>query len=297
MGLRKLGDGFYLYPGSPSTGFRVIEGGVVLIDPGHGSGRHKDLLREARRLGLEVKAQLVTHGHADHVSVCPKIGAPLFIHRFEFSIDESPLVREVLTFGSKAPEGFLAYAFPGEVRVHGIFEWGDELFGLRAINLNGHSPGMTGFLDVENGVLYAGDSLFGERVVEGVGLPYFVDYGSFLDSLNSLEKFVADGFTVVPSHGPVVSGEEATRLIDLNRRRVTSALELALELLSKPLSVDELAFHLMKAFEVEPTPKRLALNLVPARAIVAELYNRGDIGALIENGLKWVRNQGISPSG
>lgn len=90
MGFRKLGDTAYLYPGSPSTLIRVHEGKAVLVDPGHGSGRHKDLKREVRKLGLGVKLQLATHGHADHVSVCPKIDAPLLTHRFEFSIAKSP---------------------------------------------------------------------------------------------------------------------------------------------------------------------------------------------------------------
>ena len=127
MGLKKLGESAFLYPGSPSTLLRIVDGGAVLIDPGHGSGRHKDLRREARRLGLEIKAQLTTHGHADHVAVAPKISAPLFIHRFEFSIVESSFNRELLTFGSRAPEGFLVFQFQEEVKVHTVFEWGDEL--------------------------------------------------------------------------------------------------------------------------------------------------------------------------
>ncbi len=45
-----------------------------------------------------------------------------------------------MTFGSKAPERFLAFQFPGEVKVHAVFEWGDQLFGLKALRLNGHSP-------------------------------------------------------------------------------------------------------------------------------------------------------------
>ncbi|WP_324609483.1 MBL fold metallo-hydrolase [Thermococcus piezophilus] len=86
MALGRLGDSAHLYPGSPATLIGVFDEGCVLVDPDQGSGRHKDLKREVRKLGLDIKSQLVTHGHADHVSVAPKINAPLFIHRFEFSI-------------------------------------------------------------------------------------------------------------------------------------------------------------------------------------------------------------------
>ncbi|NJE84305.1 MBL fold metallo-hydrolase [Thermococcus sp. CX2] len=287
MALRRLGDSAYLYPGSPATLIRVFDEGCVLVDPGQGSGRHKDLKREVRKLGLDIKAQLATHGHADHVSVAPRINAPLFIHRFEFSIAESPLNRELLTFGSKAPKGFLAYQFPEEVKVHAVFEWGDEPFGLKAIRLNGHSPGMTGFLDEENGIIYAGDSFFGERLITAVGVPYFVEPELFKASIIELQNYVEKGYTLVPSHGKVVSGEEALKLLDFNLKRVEELEALIPGLLRTPMSLDELAFKIMGHYGVKVTPQKLALNLVPLRAIIAELYNEGKIEAVADNGLKW----------
>ncbi|NJF24432.1 MBL fold metallo-hydrolase [Thermococcus sp. Bubb.Bath] len=287
MALQKLGDSTYLYPGSPSTMVVLSNGKAVLVDPGHGKGRHKDLRREVKKLGLGIKAQLATHAHADHVSVSPRIEAPLFIHRFEFSIAESPLNREVLTFGSKAPQGFLVFQFPEEVKVHAVFEWGDELFGMRAIKLNGHSPGMTGFLHEGDGVLYAGDAFFGSRVIDSVGIPYLVDPELFKTSINELQNYAKKGFLLIPSHGKPVSGEEALELLDYNASRVNEVGSLILELLREPMGLDELAFRIMRHYGVEITPQKLALNLVPVRAFIAELYNEGEIDAVVDNGLKW----------
>ncbi|NJE04580.1 MBL fold metallo-hydrolase [Thermococcus sp. M36] len=288
MVLRKLGDSAYLYPGSPSTLIKVLEGGeAILIDPGHGSGRHKDLRREVRKLGLEIKAQLATHGHADHVAVAPRINAPLFMHRFEFSVAESPLNRELLTFGSKAPRGFLVFQFPEEVKVHAVFEWNDEPFGVKAIKLNGHSPGMTGFLDEDNGLIYAGDSFFGERVIRSVGLPYLVDPELYKASIMELQNYAENGYLLIPSHGKPVKGEEAIALLDFNLNRVEETESLMLKLLETPLSTDGLAFRIMKRYGVNITPQKLALNLVPVRAFIAQLYNEGKIEALVEDGLRW----------
>ncbi|QDA31667.1 MBL fold metallo-hydrolase [Thermococcus indicus] len=288
MALRKLGDSTYLYPGSPSTMIKVLKEGAVLIDPGHGSGRHKDLKREVRKLWVEIKAQLATHGHADHISVAPRIDAPLFMHRFEFSVAESPLNRELLTFGSKAPKGFLVFQFPEEVKVHAVFEWGDKPFGLKAIKLNGHSPGMTGFLDGENGVIYAGDSFFGERVITSVGLPYLVDPELFKASITELKNYAEDGFLLIPSHGRPVEGEEALELLDFNLNRVEETESLILDILREgPMGIDGIAFRIMKHYGAEVTPQKLALNLVPMRAFIAKLHNEERIEAVIDGGLKW----------
>ena len=287
MALKNIGEGLYLYPGSPSTLIKIYEGKAVIADPGQGSGRHKDLKREIRKLNLKIHAQLTTHGHADHVKVAPKLEAPLFAHRFEFSIVESPLNREILTFGSKAPRGFLVSQFEGEVKVHGIFEWDDVLFGLKAVKLNGHSPGMTGFLDEENSVLYAGDSFFGERVLKSVGVPYLIDPDLFKDSIKELQHYAEEGLLLIPSHGKAVKGEEALELLEFNLSRVEEVESRILELLKEPMSIDKLAYRLSEYFGVSPTPQLLALNLVPLRAFMAKLYNEGKIEALVDKGLKW----------
>ncbi len=287
MALKNIGEGLYLYPGSPSTLIKIYEGKAVIADPGQGSGRHKDLKREIRKLNLKIHAQLTTHGHADHVKVAPKLEAPLFAHRFEFSIVESPLNREILTFGSKAPRGFLVSQFEGEVKVHGIFEWDDVLFGLKAVKLNGHSPGMTGFLDEENSVLYAGDSFFGERVLKSVGVPYLIDPELFKNSIKELQHYAEEGLLLIPSHGKAVRGEEALELLEFNLSRVEEVESRILELLKEPMSIDKLAYRLSEYFGVSPTPQLLALNLVPLRAFMAKLYNEGKIEALVDKGLKW----------
>jgi glyoxylase-like metal-dependent hydrolase (beta-lactamase superfamily II) len=192
-----------------------------------------------------------------------------------------------LTFGSKAPKGFLVYQFPEEVKAHGVFDWDDELFGLKAIELSGHSPGMTGFLDEENGVLYAGDGFFGEKVIQSVGLPYLVEPELFKESIRKLIGYAEEGILLIPSHGRAVKGEEALRLLELNIQRVEEGERKVLELLKEPKSISELSYALAKEFEAKITPQVLALNQVPVRAIIAELYNRDLIEAVIENDLKW----------
>ena len=67
-----------------------------------------------------------------------------------------------------------------------------------------------------------------------------------------------------------------------NLERVEEIERLVPGLLESPLGIDEIAFKLMRHYSVEVTPQKLALNLVPARAVIAELYNRGLIDATVE---------------
>lgn len=65
--------------------------------------------------------------------VCLKIDVFFFIYCFEFLIVESFFNREILIFGLKVLEGFLVYVFLEEVKVYGVFEWGDEIVGLKVV--------------------------------------------------------------------------------------------------------------------------------------------------------------------
>lgn len=179
MGVRKFGDSVYFYLGSFLIFIWIYEGNVVFVDFGYGSGRYKDLRREVGKFGFEVNFQFVIYGYVDYVLVCLKIDVFFFIYCFEFLVVESFFNREILIFGLKVLEGFLVYVFLEEVKVYGVFEWGDEIVGLKVVQFNGYFFGMMGFLDEENGLIYVGDFFFGERFFQLVGLLYFVDVGFF----------------------------------------------------------------------------------------------------------------------
>ncbi len=285
--MRKLDEGIFLYPGSPSTLIILENDGVILIDPGRGKERHKDLMRESRRMGVGIKAQLLTHAHSDHIEACRKINAPVYAHRFEFSIAESPILRELATFGSRVSGDEFKQYLTGELKVHAVFEWGDEPLGVKTIRLSGHSPGMTGFL--KGNVLYAGDSIFGDRLIKAVGIPYFTDYDEFLKSLEKVRDFAEKGYTIVPSHGPVVKGEKAIELTDFNIKRAREVESLVLESIATPKSVDEITLEVMEHYGVAATLSSITLNMIPVRAILNSLCRRGLAKAIVKKGLMFRR--------
>jgi len=221
------------------------------------------------------------------LAVAPKISAPLFIHRFEFSIVESSFNRELLTFGSRAPEGFLVFQSPEEVKVHTVFEWGDELFGVKAIRVNGHSPGMTGFLDGENGLIYAGDSFFGERIIQAVGLPYLVDPELFKASIKELQDYAEKGYSLIPSHGKPVEGEEAVELLEFNLKRAEETESLVLELLKKTHLNGRACPQDNGALRCRNNAPEAGTQPRPGEGIHSGALQPGEIEAKVDGGLKW----------
>lgn len=283
MGLKKINDNLYLLPGSPSTLIAKLDE-TIIIDPGKGKDRHKDIRREMRKLSLESKISLATHTHADHIEAVPKLNVTLYVHESEFSSAKYKMVREIITVGSKLFNSFLREAD----RLNNIenvktFSWDEEIFGIKTIQLDGHSPGMTGF--VINNTLYAGDSFFGENLLSKVGMPYFIDYDLFMNSLNKLLDFAEKGYTLIPSHGPIVSGESAVELIKKNIE-ITEKLEnLILELLSTKRYEDSLLKELMKKMNTITSTFTLYLNRVPLRAILTKLVNENKVEIVEDNGI------------
>lgn len=60
---------------------------------------------------------------------------------------------------------------------------------------------MTGFLDEENRIIYAGDSFFGKRLIMAVGVPYFVEPELFKASIIELQNYAENDYTLVPPMG------------------------------------------------------------------------------------------------
>ncbi|WP_156315738.1 hypothetical protein [Aeropyrum camini] len=157
---------------------------------------------------------------------------------------------------------------------------------LRLVPLPGHTPGQTG-VETPDGVLYAADSIFGERVLQAYAVPYHSNPCQALETLTSLQDMVNRLEVIVPSHGKPVKGEEAQRLLEMNIERLEDAWAALMEELSRaPAPVGLLASKLMKRYGAEATP---------TLAILVETAVRGYIGChgaelepILESGMvKW----------
>lgn len=172
---------------------------AAVVDPGDEAER---LLAELTRLGLTVKAILLTHAHFDHIGAAERLaaetGAPLYIHEAE---------QAALTDASRNLSAYFGEALcvRGDVRT---LRDGDEVtvgtMTCRTLHTPGHTVGGASFL-IGN-TLFSGDTLF----CESIGRLDFPG-GSSAAMRRSLERLMtlpADT-AVYPGHGePTTVGHE-----------------------------------------------------------------------------------------
>lgn len=287
--VNKLKSGIYAVLGSPTTLIVQDSGIVYVIDAGINRERALSIREYVlSRLGSNIKL-LFSHAHPDHICAADIFEAPSYINKKEYSVAASRVLRECLEFGARAPKGFYSLSC-GNLEISGTFDDFFKVGSIEGIPLPGHSPGHTGF--AVRGMLYAADTIFGDRLLNRVGIPFLPDHTTALNSMNKLYDFVDQGFTLVLSHGPLVKGDKARSLISMNIERVSKCRKLILEYLIKPRTVTELTYLVSTDLGVELTPELISLNEVTIKSLLSELSDEGIVEAdLSDRGLIWFKRK------
>jgi len=220
---RRLGEGVYYLPDSTNVG--IIQGSkrkAIFVDTGIDRGKANRALRATAELGLEPAAVVNTHAHADHCGgnrrLVERAGVSVYAAARAAALIRYPLLEPYALFGGASPPPNLRNKFlmASGSPVHVELSDGPvEIEGRRVevVPLPGHSPGHVGI--VVDDVLFSGDALFSDEVLQKMALPFFSDVGAALESLRSLR---ARRGTIVPSHGDPV--EDPAPAIDANVRAV-----------------------------------------------------------------------------
>jgi glyoxylase-like metal-dependent hydrolase (beta-lactamase superfamily II) len=228
--------------------------GIALVDTGVREAEgNRGLARALAAIGrdfTDVRRVIITHGHPDHFGAARDIveragrDVPVLVHRMEAArIDESgPRWAD----GLGARRTFLAsHGLPGpsvakfggrrdsddafvrRVRTTEYIDDGDLLqfkrFAAKVLHLPGHTPGLVGLLDEDDGILFSSDHLLERGTTFTDFDPNSASSGgfrmiqSYLDSLRRTRDL--DVVAVLPGHGApfaqhrVVSEEVLQRLL------------------------------------------------------------------------------------
>ncbi|MCE4599424.1 MAG: MBL fold metallo-hydrolase [Desulfurococcales archaeon] len=287
MSLDRLVGNTYLMRGSPSTLIYEDSESVYVIDPGHGRKRAKQLSKELVKMGKPLVI-FITHYHSDHFSLLAggRLKGRIIATNIDAPAIRDPRIRVALTFGLPLSSGdpLLLYEAVG-IDVDETIDPQSSLGPLKLVFLPGHTPGQAGVL-TPDGVLYAADSLFGDRVLDNYGVPYHFNPCMALDSLKHLLDISGEVNYLVPSHGPVVGGDGIKRLVEVNIGRLEDAWRLVREMLTTSLTISEIAGKLASSYGVEPSPSLLLLLETAVRGYISCM--RDKVEAVIEEGvLKW----------
>lgn len=164
----------------------------MIVDPGDEAGK---ILGEVKKLGLDIKYIVLTHGHPDHAGALKGVkeatGADIAIHANDARTLNDRLLSTILGFTYNPTPALDRLIGDGDVINVG------EL-GFTVIHTPGHTPGSICLL-VE-GVLFSGDTLF-HYGIGRADLPG----GSYLQLVDSIRKrlmVLDDKVVVYPGHGP-----------------------------------------------------------------------------------------------
>ena len=292
MELKKVNELVYYVAAHTNIGaIRCGEKAVILVDTGIDEDGGKKLLRILADAGLNVRAIINTHSHADHCGgnkyIKQRTGAKIYAPAFEAAIITYPLLEPVAFFSGANPPGALRNKFlmaePSDVDF--VIEEGkvkiDEAE-IRILPLPGHSINQVG---VEAGnVLFCADSLFSADTLEKHKIPFFVDIEKTRQTLRFLRDTKYDFY--VPSHSEPSSS--LTSLIDRNLEAIDGIERCLLETLRGRKTTEQVLREVCSAYGIEiKTEQQYYLMNTAVMAYLSMMQKSGKAKMLVEDNSLW----------
>ncbi len=228
-------------PGANNLGVILTgDGGAIAIDTGIDKDTGRTVRRALEEAGLQLRAIISTHHHADHIGgndylVRNLPGVAVYAPRLEAPFVENSLLEPIyLALGASPPAALrtkwlMAKGVPVDHLIDGNTV---DIAGvmLDIIALPGHSLGQIGV--AFDGVCFAADGFFGPEVLAKHGIPYAHDVAAQLQSLDRLARRGERWF--VPGHGNVITRDDLNTTLQINRHTIEQATRTIRDALAEP---------------------------------------------------------------
>lgn len=294
MKLKKIkGNSFYIRGGTNTGVYLFDDKSALIIDPGLPGIRPKNIIRDLEKEEITIKWIINTHEHNDHYGAGYQ-----FKEKYPDLINMSSSYSKIYIDN---PELFSTYIMggntnkfldnilvsknmksviidktiePGKLNINGEY--------IDIINLSGHTKGSIGVLTKDK-VLFLGDMLVGEELLNKFDLLFIFDIKDYLESLDLLENIEFE-YAILSHCKKELNKIDTLKLLKKHREAIYKYLNQIRIIIKEPKSLESILKILLNENKLTYNYKEYNFFKSTLVGMISYLNNQEEIQYIVKDG-------------